>query len=95
MQQLRWLDHIGSIEQGVQLANRLYWNITVAESDATWFIESGEKVVLVANTREAVDTFLYGLSLAYAVLPSDLFDMLAHGMDELLGENEHPRNTAP
>jgi hypothetical protein len=29
MQDMRWLDHLpdGTLESGVELANRLYWNI--------------------------------------------------------------------
>lgn len=86
MQEMRWMDHIGSIDQGIELANRLYWGITVTDAAQKWFVKSGEKAVFVADTKEAVDAFLYGLSLAYAVLPPDLFDTLARGMDDLLGE---------
>lgn len=86
MQDLRWIDHIGSIDKGLERVNKLYWNITLLQGNGTWFVKSGEKVIFVADNREAVDAFLYGLSLAYGVLPPHLFEALETGMKELLGE---------
>lgn len=74
MQELRWLWMIGSIEQGVQLVNQLEWNISVEEISYVWYVKSGDQVLLRSDSKETVDAFLYGLALAYAVLPEDLFE---------------------
>jgi hypothetical protein len=84
MLELRWIDHIGSIEGGIELANKLYWNISVTEDYGKRFVKSGEKAIFVADNSEATDAFLYGLSLAYAVLPPHLFEVVEQGMKELL-----------
>jgi hypothetical protein len=78
MQELRWIDsHLdGALETGIELANQLYWNITIKTNEKTWCVWSGEKLIFCADSREAVDAFLYGLGLAYAVLPEPVFEQL-------------------
>ena len=36
----------------------------------------GEKPIFCTDSREAVDAFLYGLGLAYSVLPEPVFEQL-------------------
>lgn len=80
MQQLLWKDHLrdGSLEGGINLANQLYWNITVSsDSEAKkWDVRGGEALLLRTNSQEAAEAFLYGLGLAYSVLPSPVFEKL-------------------
>jgi hypothetical protein len=78
MQELLWLEtHIGSLDDGIELANQLYWNITVFQgTDGIWYVLSGEPVIFKSDSRESVDAFLYGLGLAYGVLPPEVFDQL-------------------
>jgi hypothetical protein len=87
MQELRWIDHIGSIENGVQLVNRFLWNITVGQRDQLWLVAAGDSVIFVADNRPAVDAFLYGMALAYSVLPDHLIDTFRQEMREELGED--------
>lgn len=84
MQELRWINHIGSIDKGLDRVNKLYLNITLLQGNGMWFVKSGEKAIFVADNREAVDAFLYGLTLAYDVLPPHLFEALETGMKELV-----------
>ena len=78
MQDLLWLDSLPgkTIEGGIEIANQLYWSITVRQSEQHWCVYSGEKPVLQTDSREGVDAFLYGLGLAYAVLPRPVFQQL-------------------
>ncbi len=79
MQTLNWLEsHIGSLDDGIQVLNRYYWFLTVVEnkSHTYWYVQSGEKTIFSADSREAVDAFLYGMSLAYNGIPEPLFDEL-------------------
>ncbi len=83
MQDMRWLDHLpdGTLESGVELANRLYWDISWGQCGQQWCVWVGgveQHLLLRTNTREALDAFLYGLGLAYAVLPEDTFDHVVY-----------------
>ncbi len=73
MQQLSWLNsHIGSLEQAIEQINKFYWNIETHESDQGWIVKGGEKVLLHTESKESVDAFLYGMALAYSVLPESI-----------------------
>ncbi len=80
MQQLLWKDYHrdGTLEGGINLANQLYWNITVnSDGDAKkWNVWGGEALLLRTDSQEAAEAFLYGLGLAYSVLPSPVFETL-------------------
>ncbi len=73
--------HLESIEKGIELANQFHWFLEVVEIQGKWFVRSGESVIFGTDNREAVDAFLYGLGLAYAVIPSDLFEYLVKETD--------------
>jgi hypothetical protein len=78
MQELVRIDLLDSLDEGIALANQLYWDITIfqGEVDGLWYIQTGEKVIFKTDSRESVDAFLYGLGLAYAVLPPQVFEQL-------------------
>lgn len=70
MPKMVWLDsHVGSIEAGIEKINQFYWNISIEKVDDSWIVLGGEKILLVAETREEVDCFLYGMGLAYSIMP--------------------------
>ena len=83
MQELLWMDdyHVSSIEECIEFANQLYWNITLAEAGGKWAVLSGEKAIFCADNREAVDAFLYGMGLAYSVIPPHIVDQLKKELD--------------
>src|SRR5262249_32399826 len=74
--------HVGSLEAGIERINRFHWFMRVVETVGNrdghkWFVVCGEsEVIFSADTREAVDAFLYGMSLAYMGIPDDLYDDL-------------------
>ena len=81
MQELCWLNHLpgGTLESGIDLANRVYWNISWGECGQQWCVwAGGEHLLLRTDTRASLDAFLYGLGLAYAILPEDTFDHLVY-----------------
>lgn len=72
MQELRWLEsHVGTISDGVELVNKLCWNLTIKKENNAWFVRGGDQVLFCADNREAVDAFLYGMALAYSILPDE------------------------
>ncbi len=79
MQQMQWLEsHVGTSEEGIELINKFHWFLTVDEgiNGKEWFVHSGESTIFTADSKAAVDAFLYGMSLAYAGIPEDLFNQL-------------------
>ena len=88
MQELRWMDHLPeeSLEGGIKLLNRLRWFIRIGQShDGNWVVAAGHCVIFKADSREAVDAFLYGMSLSYAVMKQELLDQVRTYMLESSG----------
>ena len=50
------------------------WYIEVVEGTNHWTVIAGEKAIFSADTREAVDAFIYGMALAYSVFPQEYID---------------------
>jgi hypothetical protein len=81
MQTLDWLDtHIGTMEEAQKLINRFCWNLKIIETNGRWFVTTGsdeEKTpIFSADNRDAVDSFVYGMALAYSGIPEHLFNAL-------------------
>jgi len=76
MQKLGWIDHLPNktLDGGVELLNELAWNIAVEKIGEVWYVKGGECILLSTSSRDAVDAFLYGMALAYSVLPEDLLN---------------------
>jgi hypothetical protein len=81
MQEMPWLDtHLESIDEAIKLINQFAWNLSVVEHDQKWYVMTGDEEkhpIFMADSREAVDAFLYGMGLAYGCIPSPLFEKLA------------------
>lgn len=91
MQELRWIDHLPNqtLEGGLSLLEELMWNITVRQTDHGWFVNGGHKTLLKTSSRESVDAFLYGMALAYSVMPDSILDRLkAQAKADTKGERE-------
>jgi len=76
MQELRWMEPLPShtLEGGIGLLQELKWNLKITQSDAGWFVNAGHIKLLKTSSREALDAFLYGMALAYSVMPSAILD---------------------
>jgi hypothetical protein len=73
----------GNLEGGIELANRLDWGLTVQMAGLDYVVSSGDEPILRTESKDALQAFLYGLGLAYAVLPEDLFISLEAALEEL------------
>jgi hypothetical protein len=58
------------------LLNELKWSISVTEAHSTWSVAAGHRLILKTSSREAVDALLYGLALAYSVLPKSILEQI-------------------
>jgi hypothetical protein len=70
----------GNLEGGIELANRLDWGITVRMAGDSFVVASGDEPILRTESKDALQSFIYGLGLAYAVLPDELFNSLEAGL---------------
>jgi hypothetical protein len=86
MQEMNWLEsHIGSIDDAVKVIDQFIWEISIIQSDKRWYVCTGSQekhVIFSADTRDAVDSFLYGMALALVGIPSPLFEKLVEDMAE-------------
>ena len=73
----------GSLEGGIELANRLDWGLSVQMSGEDFVVSSGNEPILRTESKDALQSFIYGLGLAYAILPKELFTSLEKALDEL------------
>lgn len=77
MQTLNLLDEeIGTIDDARLIINDFHWFLSIDNVLDQWTVKSGEKIIFTADSREAVDTFLYGMALAYKGLPPHLYAKL-------------------
>ena len=73
----------GSLEGGIELANRLDWGLSVQMSGDDFVVCSGNEPILRTESKDALQSFIYGLGLAYAILPADLFNALEKAIRDL------------
>ncbi len=72
-----------NLEGGIELANRLEWGLSVQMAGDEYVVSSGDEPILRTDSKDALQTFIYGLGLAYAVLPEELFLSLEAAVGEL------------
>lgn len=73
----------GSLEGGIELANRLDWGLSVQMSGDDFVVSSGNEPIIRTESKDALQSFIYGLGLAYAILPERLFNSLEKALREL------------
>jgi hypothetical protein len=73
----------GTLEGGIKLANRLDWGLSVQMAGDGYVVSSGDEPILRTETKEALQSFIYGIGLAYAILPEELFKALEEALGDL------------
>jgi len=73
----------GNLEGGIELANRLDWGITVRMAGDSYVVASGDEPILRTESKDALQTFIYGMGLAYAILPEELFNHLETTLNKI------------
>lgn len=73
----------GNLEGGIDLANKLGWGISVQMAGDGYVVASGDEPILRAEDKDALQSFIYGLGLAYAILPEDVFTSLEQALKDL------------
>ena len=73
----------GNLEGGIDLANRLDWGISVKMAGDGYVVSSGDEPILRTEHKDALQSFIYGLGLAYAILPEEVFISLEKTLQKL------------
>lgn len=82
MQKLNWLNsHIGSMDNAIELINRFYWNISIVQIGQNWIVKGGEVSIFETDNKDSVDAFIYGMALAYSVIPEPIVKQLKDFLD--------------
>jgi hypothetical protein len=78
------MNRIGDRQASVDLINEIGWNITYYFADDVWTLKSGDKILLTTKNEEVLVSMLYGMSLAYSIVPEYVVDLLKDefGVDE-------------
>ena len=74
-----------SIEGALRFLDELKWHIRIVQSGDTFSVGAGHRLLLKTSSREEVDTFLYGIALAYSLLPKPILDQFKKWGDEAAG----------
>jgi hypothetical protein len=74
-----WLEtHLGDLENAVSVINNYGWHLTISHQNDQWYVLTGKnekRVIFHANSRELIDTFLYGMGLAAVSIPGYLAEV--------------------
>ena len=73
----------GNLEGGIELANKLGWGLSVRMAGDGYVVTSGEEVILRVENKDALQTFHYGIGLAYAILPEEVFESLVKELNDI------------
>jgi len=78
MQEMPMLKSVpgGTIEDAKSLIDSLWWHIAVECEKDTWTVKGGEQKLLVTSSEDSANAFIYGMALAYSMVPDDLLDEL-------------------
>lgn len=80
MHTMNWLEtHIGAIDAAVALINGFYWNLDANGDDGGWYLLGGyddKHILYSATSEDEIESFIYGMALAYVVLPETLRERL-------------------
>ena len=90
MQELKWLEVLPdqSLEAGIKLLKELGWNLKVREVKGSLFVNAGHIALLKTTSREAVESLLYGMAIAYSTLPKAALSEVRKFAKECSGESE-------
>ncbi len=69
-----------TLHLGLARAEALQWRLNVGQQAGQWVVVHGQATVFTSPSRDAVEAFLYGLSLAYVALPAAAFERLRAAM---------------
>ena len=64
----------GTIDGAKAHLESLWWHIKIEFGEGAWTVSAGEQKLLETSSEDAADAFIYGMALAYSLIPDDLLD---------------------
>jgi hypothetical protein len=79
MLKFHWIEKFPgkNVEGVLEYLNNLSLGIAWGQKGRTWWVATGEKVLLETDEKETAEAFLMGMALGYLALPDDLREQLA------------------
>ncbi len=76
MIELPWIDRFPNrkLQNSFDLLEKVYWYISVQQSEQHWRVYAGEDLIFQTDAQEALDAFLYGLGLTYVSIDQAIVD---------------------
>ncbi len=73
---LPWIDRFPkkNLQNSFDLLEKVYWHITVEQTELYWRVHAGEDLIFQTDSKEALDAFLYGLGLTYVSIDQAIVD---------------------
>jgi hypothetical protein len=72
-----------SLEGAIGLLTSLKVNPQIKSLHDRWVVMGGDKPLLVSDTKEAAETFVFGMALAYSTLPGPILERLRKFLSQL------------
>jgi hypothetical protein len=78
MPKYNWISELPEqdLNGGIQLLNKYGWNLSVEQRDGQWAVFGGDQLLLSASSKPEADSFLYGMALVLATLPTHVAQSL-------------------
>jgi len=77
----------GSLRGAIEFLERLHWYLNIRESVGRISLFRGETPLFSADSKDAVEGFVYGAFMAYSSSPKALFKQYQEQMDSLKGSH--------
>ena len=75
-----------SLDGALGLLSQLKWNVSLKKQGDSWLVFGGEKCLLKSSSEEAAQAFIYGLALAYGVMPDTILEQVRRQAQDAVGE---------
>ncbi len=71
-----WLKYVpgGTLEESIEFLNSLSWHISWGQYGGQWQAFSGERLLVSTHTKQELEAFILGMTIALAVLPGPILD---------------------
>ncbi len=87
MIKLTWLSDYfnNNLYNGLKRINNLQWNLSVNydKDNKVWGVTCGDSLIYITDSKEALESFIYGMGLAYNIFPDAIFEQLKKNVENL------------
>jgi len=90
MIELKWIDYFpeNRLEVAFPILDKLGWSLTVSHYEQHWYVYASESLIFKTDSKEALDSFLYGIGLTYICYDPVVTTAMEVEIKKLLGEDQ-------